>query len=392
MSILGEKTVLEYVKFIPARVKRMVVKTQTLICRCLEKTADITNIIEACAPKLPLPQSIAGPELLAEVFGQKFITSIPLYRQRQFWQRTGLALSDRTLCNWIITAANKWLAPVYELLHERLQNEPVLHGDETPYTLLERNDDLPDSKKSYFWLFTTGEATKQKIAFYHANESRGRNVITALFFEFQGFMHCDGYAAYKNIEGMKLVGCWAHLRRKFHEVPGTDGKGKIGVNYCNQLFAIERKLKQLTPEERQQERLRQSKPIVVAFYQWLDSFIRMKGALGTAVGYAFKQKLELTQFLLDGRLALSNNVAERSIRPITIGRKNYLFSKNIKGARANAMAYTIIETAKLNQIDPLKYLEYLFKNLPNCPDINNKMALEAYLPWAEKIQVTCAKI
>ncbi|MGL4972461.1 MAG: IS66 family transposase, partial [Culicoidibacterales bacterium] len=109
MSILGEKTVHEYVKFIPARVKRMVVKTQTLICRCLEKTNDITNIIEAYAPKLPLPQSIAGPELLAEVFGQKFITSIPLYRQRQFWQRTGLALSDRTLCNWIITAANKWL-------------------------------------------------------------------------------------------------------------------------------------------------------------------------------------------------------------------------------------------------------------------------------------------
>ncbi len=202
---------------------------------------------------------------------------------------------------------------------------------------------------------------------------------------------------------MKLVGCWAHVRRKFFEIPGNNGKAKKAVEYCDQIFRFEKTIKELSPEQRQKQRQliikpvieeffkwlesfyvmkgktikdlspeqRQKqrqliiKPVIEEFFKWLESFYVMKGKLQTAVMYALNQKVELLRFLDDGNLEASNNLAEQAIRPIAIGRKNYLFSTSMKGATANAMAYTILETAKANSLNPSKYLTYLFQKLPN---------------------------
>ena len=167
------------------------------------------------------------------------------------------------------------------------------------------------------------------------------------------------------------MGCWAHVRRKFFELPGKHGQAKKAVDYCDQIFSFEKTIKELPPEERQKQRQLVIKPVVEEFFDWLESFYVMKGKLQTAVMYALNQKVELLLFLEDGTIETSNNLAEQAIRPLAIVRKNYLFSTSTKGAAANAIAYTIIEAAKENGLNPSKYLNYLFKKLPNMDCIRN---------------------
>ena len=188
------------------------------------------------------------------------------------------------------------------------------------------------------------------------------------------------------------MGCWAHARRKFKEVPGKNGKAKQAIDYCNQIFKIERELQELSPEERYEQRQLQVKPVIEAFYDFLGSFIPMKGKLQTAVHYVLNQKKELMAFLKDGRLEASNNRAERAIKTVVIGRKNYLFSTSLSGAEANTIIYSVIETAKEHGLNVYKYLTYLFEHLPNVEFLMKPKLLEDFLPWAKKVQEHCKGI
>ena len=298
-------------------------------------------------------------------------------------------MSDKTLSNWIMIASHDWLRPIYDLLRKELVLNQVLHADETPYQILNRADGKPATSQARVWLFRTIKNTEHPIAYYHADLTRERAVATTILEGFKGYLHCDGYSGYKNIPNLSLVGCWAHVRRKFFEIPGNNGKAQKAVEYCDKIFSFEKTIKGLSPEERQKQRQLVIKPVVEEFFDWLQSFYAMKGKLQTAVMYALNQKVELLRFLEDGNLEASNNLAEQGIRPIAIGRKNYLFSTSMKGATANAMAYTIIETAKANRLNPSKYLNYLFEKLPNTDFIRNPDVLVDFLPWAKSVQETC---
>ena len=188
------------------------------------------------------------------------------------------------------------------------------------------------------------------------------------------------------------MGCWAHARRKFKDVPGKNGKAKQAIDYCNQIFKIERELQELSPEERYEQRQLQVKPVIEAFYDFLGSFIPIKGKLQTAVHYVLNQKKELMAFLKDGRLEASNNRAERAIKTVVIGRKNYLFSTSLSGAEANAIIYSVIETAKEHGLNVYKYLTYLFEHLPNVEFLMKPKLLEDFLPWAKNVQEYCKGI
>ena len=327
--------------------------------------------------------------MLAEVFHQKYVLSIPCYRQVSEWARYGLSVSDKTLSNWIMIASHDWLRSIYDLLRKELVLNQVLHADETPYQILNRADGKPATSQARFWLFRTIKNTEHPIAYYHADLTRERAVATTILERFKGYLHCDGYSGYKNIPNLSLVGCWAHVRRKFFEIPGNNGKAQKAVEYCDKIFSFEKTIKELSPEERQKQRQLVIKPVVEDFFDWLQSFYAMKGKLQAAVMYALNQKVELLRFLEDGNLEASNNLAEQGIRPIAIGRKNYLFSTSMKGATDNAMAYTIIETAKANRLNPSKYLNYLFEKLPNTDFIRNPDVLVDFLPWAKSVQENC---
>ena len=216
---------------------------------------------------------------------------------------------------------------------------------------------------------------------------------------FRGYLHADGYAGYNGLctppepdkpPLVKLCGCWAHFRRKFDEALKAQppdkrkgGRAKEAIERINQLFLIERGLRNLTPEQRLEARQEKSRPIVEALRKWLECLnkeILPKSLLGAAVTYGINQWEKLTRFLEDGRIELSNNLAERSIKPIVIGRKNFLFCNTPRGAKAAAVIYSIIETAKENKLNPYNYLVYLFDHLHNM-DSKDNSAVEQLLPW-----------
>jgi hypothetical protein len=211
---------------------------------------------------------------------------------------------------------------------------------------------------------------------------------------FRGYLHTDGYAGYHALPAeVKISGCWAHARRKFDEaikgaLPASHKNlaAKQGLDFCNELFHLEHEYEKLRPDERHKERLEYSKPVSDAIFKWAETVGALpKSLLGKAVNYLFSQKAYLEKVFEDGRLELSNNRAERSIKPFVIGRKNWMFSATPRGAEASSVIYSIIETAKENGLKPFGYLEYLFEAMPNLMPDN----IESLLPWSETLPARC---
>jgi len=331
----------------------------------------------------------ASPEAIAHIAAQKFVMAVPLYRQEQEWNRYGIALSRQTMSNWLIKATFDWLEPIYETLKEILCLHKVLHADETSLQVLNELD-KPAQSKSFMWLYRTSGDTDASIVLYEYQPDRRAEHPKFFLKNFSGYLHADGYEGYHDLsENIQVVGCFAHARRKFDEavkgLPKKDQSGStamIGKKFCDKLFALERDFAELTAGERFEKRLELSKPVFDEFYRWLGSLTPPpKTGLYTAVVYARNQREYLERYLEDGRLEISNNRAERSIKPFVIGRKNWLFANTPRGAKASAILFSVIETAKENGLNPYEYLTYIFKNAPNW-DIRSKIDnLERMLPW-----------
>jgi transposase len=311
----------------------------------------------------------------------------------------GIELSRQTLANWMIHGSNDWLNILYSRMHEYLIKQDIIHADETTLQVL-NEPGRAATTNSYMWLFRTGR-TGPAIVMYEYQTTIASKHPCKFLTGFKGYIHADGYAGYNNIPDVKIVGCWAHARRKFDEalkaMPDksiiSSVAAKEGLDYCNKLFEIERKLVDLTDEERYEKRLEQSKPVLGAFFVWLNiksKQVLPKSAFGMAITYCRNQWHKLEGFLLDGRLEIDNNRGERSIKPFVIGRKNWLFSNSQKGATASAVIYSIIEIAKENQLNPFLYLTYLFEQLPNT-DREDIQKLDALLPWSKDLPDSCRK-
>lgn len=379
----------EEVQFIPATLKKKVYIEHSYECGDCRQT-EAHSIKRAQAPKAPLQRSFAGPSVLAWLFHQKYELSLPLYRQEKEWEQYGIQVTRKTLSNWIIRSSQEWLEPIYHRLRETLNKEDAIHADETPYQILKRPDGRPATSDARIWLFQTIESCLRPVIYYHSSLTRSRSNIEEVLDTYEGYIQCDGYSAYQNMDNLQVVACWAHVRRKFFEAGDERGMAAVGKSYCDQLFVLEKQFKHLTPTERKKQRRKYSLPLLDEFWEWLSSFpVLAKSKLGTAIAYAQRLKKELMAFLDDGRLVLSNNLAERHIRPLTIGRKNFMFSTSVAGAKANCVAYTLIETAKANGLNAFKYLTHLFEELPNLDFFRQPELLEDYLPWSDHIQLEC---
>lgn len=302
------------------------------------------------------------------------------------------------MANWIIRCSQDYLYPVTRYLREQLLKRDVLHCDESPVQVLKENGRRPQSK-SYMWLYRTREDGKEPIILYDYRTTRSGENAAEYLKGFSGFLHSDGYSGYNKLAEIVRCGCWAHLRRKFIEaIPDNRAKdspltnAEIGRDYCNRLFKIEDGLSELTSEEKYAKRLELERPVLDAFWCWLDSLhILQSSALGKAVTYAKNQKQYMENYLLDGRCSISNNAAENSIRPFTLGRKNWLFADTPKGASASAAVYSIVETAKANGLSVYTYLSYLLMYMPDTDYRNNPEALEELMPWSPRVQEECKK-
>ena len=360
----------------------------TYACQNCNKEDIETPVVKAPKEKNLIPGSFATPEAIAHIMTQKFVMGSPLYRQEQEINRQGIQLSRQTMSNWILRATEDYLTPVYEQLHRELLERDVLHADETTLQVLQEPGKAPQSE-SYMWLYRTSGDTDKPIVLYEYQPGRGAKHPEAFLKGFKGYLHTDGYAGYHNLpDEITVVGCWAHARRKFDEALKSLPKGKAkgssasqGLAYCNLLFEIEQGLAEKTAEERYHERLKQAKPVLDALLAWANTRTAApKSALGKAFTYLKEQWPYLTNYLKDGRLELSNNRAERSIKPFVIDRKNFLFANTPKGAKGSAIMFSLIQTAIENGLDPYQYLTWLLKTA-NTADMDDIEVVQSLLPW-----------
>lgn len=396
LKLIGYEKVREELEYIPARLQ--IVRYMRCACECPKcKHSERPFIKKAESPSSLMNHSLASPSSVANVMYQKYVNSVPLYRQEKNWEHLGLALSRATMAHWMIRCSQDYFQPVIAYLQKAMISEEVLHCDETPIQVLKEDGKKPQSK-SYMWLYRTGQNSSLPIILYDYQPSRSGDNAVHFLKGFHGYLHTDGYSGYNKLENITRCGCWAHLRRKFVEaIPDRKGNAsrtaaEIGRDYCDRLFHIEKQMKQLSAEDRYSKRLELEKPVLDAFWCWLDTVQMLKGsALGKAVTYAKNQKPYMENYLLDGRCALSNNVAENAIRPFTVGRKNWLFADTPKGAAASAAIYSIIETAKANGLNVYTYLEFLLMYMPDTDWRNHLEDLEDLMPWSQMAQEICKR-
>lgn len=387
MTEIG-KEVIRTLEIIPSQ---MVIREDiyyTYACQTCNKEDTETPVVKTPKEKNIIPGSFATPEAIAHIMTQKFVMGSPLYRQEQEISRKGIHLSRQTMSNWILKATEEYLVPVYECLHKELLTRDVLHADETTLQVLHEPGKKPQTN-SYMWLYRTGGDTDKPIVLYEYQPGRGAKHPKGFLAGYKGYLHTDGYVGCHDLgEDITVVGCWAHTRRKFDEAVKSLPKGKTkgssasqGSTYCNLLFGIEQEIASKTAEERYEERLKQAKPVLDAMFTWANSRTAApKSALGKAFHYLKEQWPYLTNYLKDGRLEISNNRAERSIKPFVIDRKNFLFANTPKGATGSAVIFSLIQTAIENGLDPYKYLTWLLKMAKDA-DPTDAEVVRQLLPW-----------
>ena len=391
MHVMGHETRRE-LEIIPAqvRVKKHIQKVYS--CRRCERHGTSVPVTRAPMPEAVIKGSVASASSVAHIMVQKYMNAMPLYRQEGVFLQEGFSLSRQTMANWLIRCSTDWLEPLYERMKEYLLREEVLHADETVLQVL-REPGRASRQQSYMWLYRTSGGTRTPVVLYEYQPTRSSSHPKKFLSGFHGYLHTDGYPGYHSLPDIRVVGCWAHARRKFDEAiksaPPDERKdlpSRKGLAFCARLFLLEREYKRLSPERRYEERLKRSKPVSDDFFTWAAGVNALpKSALGKAVNYALEQKTYLERVFLDGRLELSNNRAERSIKPFVIGQKNWLFSCSPKGAKASAVIYSIMETAKENGLKVFAYLKHVFETMPNLPTGR----YNELLPWSKALPAIC---
>lgn len=399
MEVIGKEFVRREFRFTPAKGEVVNIYRETAKCpKCSTASAMERNIqfVKANVPEALIPHSYASASAIAWVMYQKYANAMPLYRQEQDWKQMGVILSRATLANWIVYCARNYFRPLYEYFHRELLKRRFLMADETRVQVL-KEPGRNAQTDSYMWLFRTGEDGLPPIILYNYTETRAKFNAVEFLKGFKGYLETDGYQGYNNLPDVKRCCCWAHLRRYFVE---ANPKGKEldysnpaaqAVQYCNRLFEYERqsRAKRHSFEQRKEYRLQKEKPVLDSFWIWLSSQSPKKGTrLEKAVNYAQNHKDLFLTYLEDGRCSFSNNLSENSIRPFTLGRKNWLFSDTPKGAEASAIVYTIIEMARTHELNIYKYLNYLLENLPSTKMTDIEFAKLA--PWDQTVIANCS--
>jgi len=389
LAEIGEE-VSEQLDIIPAKIQVLRHIRKKYACQCGQ------CIKTAALPAQAIPKSLASPGLLAHVAVSKYQDALPLYRQETILCRIGVDLSRATLANWMIKTGNL-VQPIINLLRDRLLEYDVLQMDETTVQVLKEPGKTAKSK-SYMWVQKGGPPGKPVVLFDY-DPGRGAAVPMRLLEGFKGYLQTDGYKGYnKVVKNNKLtgVGCMAHARRKFSDAVKAQGRNKKrgkahrGLILIQKLYRVEQKARKLklTPEKRDALRQKQAKPLLDDIREWLDESLPQvppSSKTGLALSYLNNEWDKLIAYLQDGRLEIDNNGAENAIRPFVVGRKNFLFSASVKGVKASANLYSLIETAKANGLEPYAYMRHLFAQLPAAESVED---FETLLPGnIEKNQI-----
>lgn len=381
---IGEE-VTEQLTVIPAKFKVLRHVRTKYVCRSCGKFTTAPG-----AKPIIEKSSYASADFLAHIATQKYQFGLPFYRQETIFANSGFSFNRTTLANLMIGCSDR-LTALYECLRENLIDQHVIQADETTVQVLKEKDRTPQSK-SQLWLFrSSAEAIRQIVLFDYQTSRGGEHPKRFLGHydrhAFKGYLQVDGYAGYNKIPDVIRVACMAHIRRKFAAVIKSLPRNAASspahevIDLIAKLYAIEKRLKGLDHRIRYKTRQRESVPILESIKKWLDDMmpkVTPGSSLGKAIGYALSQWGFMLRYVEDGELSIDNNIAEREIKAVVIGRKNWLFADSPEGMRANAVMYSLVQTAKANGIDPFVYLRYVIDKMPT---LKSSKEVECLLPW-----------
>ncbi len=342
------------------------------------------------SPHLPIEGSITRASLLSQVITDKTANALPLYRQSEDYKRIGLSLSRQTLSNWMIKSS-QLLDIIYQHMKQTLLGKDILHVDETTVQVLKENGKQA-STKSYMWTYVTGDYDPQMVIYEYQPSRAGKHTRDFLSV-FKGYLQVDGYQGYNLVKDVTIVGCLAHVRRKFYDIYVTlsdeakkDSNTKTALDYCNRIYHLDKESKSLSVDDRYTFKQTTIKPVMTEFKAWLDDkslTCALESSFGKAIVYAIHTLPQVMNYLNDGRLSIDNNKAERAIKPFVIGRKNWLFSNTPNGADSSALLYSITQSCLMNELNPYKYYTYILDHLANSKV--NELKLDELMPYSEKM-------
>ncbi len=378
---LGED-VSEILEYVPARFKVIRQVRPKLACACCDR------IVQAEAPSRPIARGVAGPGLLAHVLVSKYCDHLPLYRQSDIYAREGVELERSTLADWV-GGTSALLAPLVEALRRHVMSATKLRADDTPVPVLALAPGNGKTKTGRLWTYVrddrpAGNATPAAVWFAYTPDRKGEHPQAHLS-KFTGTLQADGYAGFDQVYEtgrIQEAACWAHVRRKFYDLEAAHKSlvAQEALRRIGELYVIEAEIRGHLPDERREVRNERARPLLESLQQWLEETLgklSRKSDTALAVRYARGRWQALLRYVDDGGIEIDNNAAERALRVVALGRKNYLFAGSDRGGERAAAIYSQIGTAKLNGIDPEAYVRNVLSRIADHP-INR---IEELLPW-----------
>ena len=367
---------------------------------------DNQTIVKADRPKELLRNSILTPSLAASILNARYVNGLPLYRISQEFLRNDIHISRQVMANWVIQCADRYLGPLYDHLHNRMYRYHVLQADETPVKV--SKDGRPANSKSYMWVYRTGKGYGDPpIILYEYQKTRKADHPREFLKGFTGVVVCDGYSAYRKLgretEAIVFAGCWTHAGRYFadalkvlpkkeHEA-AKDTVAYEAIKRIGAIYHLDNQLAELKPDDRRKQRQINLKPLVEAFFAWAkeirESGRLTKGKTLEGINYCINQEEALKVFLDDGEVPLDNNATEGALRSFCLHKHAWKLIDSIDGAKSSAIVYSITETAKANNLNPFRYLEYVLTVMKDHQEDTDYRFMEDLLPWSEQLPEIC---
>lgn len=362
------------------------------------------TIVKAPRPVDLFRNSIATPSLVASILNGKYNNALPLERQSKAYKCNGINLSTNTMANWVIKSSDAYLSLLYERLHQLIYQNHVIHADETPVKVMRiDNARIKNGKKTYMWVYRNRVTDNtHPIVLYDWQPSRRADHPREFLKDFSGIVITDGYQVYhklgKEREDLSIGGCWIHARRPFAEFiksikESADGTiAQEAYTMITEMLHIDNDFDDLPSDDRLKQRQLILTEKVDAYFTWVKhkyTQVTNNSTIGKALAYSIHHEPYLRLFLTDGDVPMDNNSAEQAIRPFTIGRKNFVLIDSSNGARASAVIYSLVETAKANQLNVYQYFELLLTEIPKHMDDKNLSFLDDLLPWSPTVQEKC---
>ena len=363
------------------------------------------TILKAPRPRDLFRNSIATPALVASIINGKYTNALPLERQAKTYKMNGINLATNTMANWVIRSTDMYLSLIYDRMHELIYDSKVIHADETPVKVMRiDNAKIKNGKKTYMWVYRNRPFKgTHPIVLYDWQDSRRSDHPREFLKTFSGTVVTDGYQVYhkleKEREDLKVAGCWIHARRPFADfiksVGLTAAKGSIAqeaYDMITEMLRIDNTFDDLPVSDRKKQRQLVLSDKVDAYFAWVKqkyTQVTQNGSIGKALAYSINQEKHLRVFLSDGNIPMDNNYAEQAIRPFTLGRKNFVLIESSNGAKASAVLYSLVETAKANGLNTFEYFNLLLTEIPQHVDDNNLRFLDNLLPWSPLVQKAC---